>query len=844
MFFISSDDKVSMGTQVNTFMIGEYDEALSLQNEMQKNSKALAWSNVSKTHASITQPPSTSTPKPPSKGTSAHEAPTIHKSDTLDDGSGDTSCNIPMIKLSSTEKENLSAPWKYSLIAKVLGRKVGLQYCQAHLHRLWSLEGTVDIIDLGYGFFLLKFSLPTDYIKVFKGVPWLIHGYYISLRPWVPNFKPSEATITHAKVWVRLPELPIEYYDKEVLLQIGAAIGRTIKIDPITEKQARGRFARMCVEVDLKHSLLPQIKLGELQQKIEYEGYVEQLQQDYSPCPPLIANPTHSYSSSHTKFVHPNPLGAPNASQNVASNNRKTSIDATWLRVPCWQRKCPQKTETDSGSQGPKVPKEKAMTGTGLSSSGSRFSVLELENHLDPAVEPKPSKGKSEHTSVSTSSPHNGKNIGSKLGQKQCPKAGEGKSLSAALPIAATKLSMPEETLSNHVEASVEPKVLSRLCNPMSVKQPQDSLKQVQKPHTSSPLLSSTLSSSKVVASSFSKGQQPTQDDEVYLPLPASFRTTSTPTEIWSPRCSNLVMKNASCTAPTSLSLNQPQPTKQSAIPQLSPMPDATIQFHSEVMQRSTKQRKIKSIPGLVQLFQELSTESSPTVFSIDSAISDIEISVSISPLPTGKANHHSISFSPSKTNHNMHPLPKGQAGTYQNVSKAIPEPHPKKLLCWNCRGAGELKFMRAIKDLIKLHEPSIVVLLEPKISGGDADQVIKEIGFSGQYHIDPEGFAHGIWILWQTEDVRAEVTSSTPHQIHLSVQVLSEAFDGMLCGVGADTDALNGIPYEVDDNLEPFTQHWDSSFFYTSESLMYPPTSEWVPFSKEVEVGQISSWA
>ncbi|XP_034703548.1 uncharacterized protein LOC117927926 [Vitis riparia] len=150
-----------------------------------------------------------------------------------------------MIKLSSTEKENLSAPWKYSLIAKVLGRKVGLQYCQAHLHRLWSLEGTVDIIDLGYGFFLLKFSLPTDYIKVFKGVPWLIHGYYISLRPWVPNFKPSEATITHAKVWVRLPELPIEYYDKEVLFQIGAAIGRTIKIDPITEKQARGRFARI-----------------------------------------------------------------------------------------------------------------------------------------------------------------------------------------------------------------------------------------------------------------------------------------------------------------------------------------------------------------------------------------------------------------------------------------------------------------------------------------------------------------------------------------------------------------------------------------------------------------------
>ncbi|RVX00346.1 hypothetical protein CK203_024658 [Vitis vinifera] len=251
---------------------------------------------------------------------------------------------------------------------------------------------------------------------------------------------------------------------------------------------------------------------------------------------------------------------------------------------------------------------------------------------------------------------------------------------------------MPEETLSNHVEASVEPKVLSRLCNPMSVKQPQDSLKQVQKPHTSSPLLSSTLSSSKVVASSFSKGQQPTQDDE----------------------------------------FEPAQPTKQSAIPQLSPMPDATIQFHSEVMQRSTKQRKIKSIPGLREHLTLAYWK--------------------------GKSSQHKLQSS--KTNHNMH-------------------------LCQKDRQEHTRTSQKPSLNLIQ------------------------------------RNFYVGI-VVEQTEDVRAEVTSSTPHQIHLSVQVLSEAFDGMLCGVGADTDALNGIPYEVDDNLEPFTQHWDSSFFYTSESLMY----------------------
>ena len=826
MFFISSDDKASMGKQVNTSMISAYNEALSLQNAMEENIKALAWSNVSKAL---------------SKETTPHEASTFPNSDTLDDGSDNTGCSIPIIELSSTEKDNLSAPWKYSLIAKVLGREMALQYCQGRLHRLWSLEETMDIIDLGYGFFLLKFSLPDDYNKVFKGAPWLIHGCNISLRPWVPNFKPSQVTITHATVWVRLPELPIEYYDKEVLLRIGAAIGRTVKIDPITEKQARGRFARLCVEVDLRRSLLPQIKLGELWQKIEYEGHVEQLQQDHS---------TNCHSSSLTKWADQNPLrSTSNASQNLVSNNRNTSTNATWLQAPGWNRKCLQETERDSGSQGPKVPKERAMAETGLASSGSRFSVLELENHLDPADEPKTSKGKSEYTSMSTSSTYNGKNIGSNhgMGQKQCPKAGEGKSLSAAetfspaknVQLAGTELPMPE-ALTGHVGASVEPTVPSRLHNPKSVKQPQDSLKQLQKPHTSSLPLSSTLSSSKVVASSFTNDLQQIQDNKVYLPLPSSLCNISTPTELRSLRHSNLGMKSASCSAPTSLNLNQPQPSKQNAIPQLSPVPDPTIQFHSEVMQRSTKHREIKNIPGLVQ---ELSTESSPTVFSIESAISDIEIGVSISPLPTGKANQHSISFTPSQTNHNMHPFLKGQAEKYQSISKAIPESLPKKLLCWNCRGAGDLKFMRAIKDLIQQHNPSILVLLEPKISGGDAEKVIKEIGLSGQYCIHPEGFAHGIWILWLTEDVHIEVTSSSPHQIHFSVQVLSEAFNSMLCDVGSETHSLNGMmPYGVVDSLEPFSQLWGPTLFYTSENLMHPPTSEWVPFSKEVEVGQFSS--
>ena len=36
---------------------------------------------------------------------------------------------------------------------------------------------------------------------------------FLAIRPWEPYFKTSEAKMSSVAVWVRLPELPIEFYD-------------------------------------------------------------------------------------------------------------------------------------------------------------------------------------------------------------------------------------------------------------------------------------------------------------------------------------------------------------------------------------------------------------------------------------------------------------------------------------------------------------------------------------------------------------------------------------------------------------------------------------------------------
>ncbi|KAI3893299.1 hypothetical protein MKX03_035968, partial [Papaver bracteatum] len=54
--------------------------------------------------------------------------------------------------------------------------------------------------------------------------PWFNSGHHLSMRRWTPNFKSSIAYVNTSVVWARLPELPLEYFDKFVLEKVGAKI--------------------------------------------------------------------------------------------------------------------------------------------------------------------------------------------------------------------------------------------------------------------------------------------------------------------------------------------------------------------------------------------------------------------------------------------------------------------------------------------------------------------------------------------------------------------------------------------------------------------------------------------
>lgn len=73
-------------------------------------------------------------------------------------------------------------------------------------------------------------------------------------------------------VWVRFSELPLELFDEESSICYGKHVGKTMKIDKITLQADRGKYARVCMEVDLSEPLVPFISILGCLQRVEYEG--------------------------------------------------------------------------------------------------------------------------------------------------------------------------------------------------------------------------------------------------------------------------------------------------------------------------------------------------------------------------------------------------------------------------------------------------------------------------------------------------------------------------------------------------------------------------------------------
>ncbi|KAI7985130.1 Uncharacterized protein LOK49_LG14G02120 [Camellia lanceoleosa] len=180
--------------------------------------------------------------------------------------------SIPSIALSKEEIDRIRNPWQNSLIVKLMGRSLGYTYLMDRLKNIWKLNSTFIGIDLGNHFFLMKFQDVADLNKVLNEGPWFVGRNFLAIRHWEPDFQPEKASLSTIVVWIRLHSLPIEYFDNQILRRIGNKLGKVLKVDFYTENRDRGRFARLCIQIDMAKPLIAKLLVGSILIKIAYEG--------------------------------------------------------------------------------------------------------------------------------------------------------------------------------------------------------------------------------------------------------------------------------------------------------------------------------------------------------------------------------------------------------------------------------------------------------------------------------------------------------------------------------------------------------------------------------------------
>lgn len=127
---------------------------------------------------------------------------------------------------------------------KVFGKTVGYHFLHTHLLSLWKPAGHIDCVDLGKDFFLVRFRVKEDYLRVLNSGPWFVGNHYLSIRCWEPNFRPSLASVSSVVVWV----------------------------DTHTAAESWGGFARLYVQISLDRPLIKLLRIGGLEQLVLYKG--------------------------------------------------------------------------------------------------------------------------------------------------------------------------------------------------------------------------------------------------------------------------------------------------------------------------------------------------------------------------------------------------------------------------------------------------------------------------------------------------------------------------------------------------------------------------------------------
>ena len=94
--------------------------------------------------------------------------------------------------------------------------------------------------------------------------------------------------------------------------------------------------------------------------------------------------------------------------------------------------------------------------------------------------------------------------------------------------------------------------------------------------------------------------------------------------------------------------------------------------------------------------------------------------------------------------------------------------------IVWNSRGVLKPNFQKHVRDLVGIHNPAIMVIMETRLGGERAREITDRLPFDGAIITETIGRTGGLWLLWNSDMVEIDQLATIEQEIHVEVKVLS----------------------------------------------------------------------
>ncbi|GLJ44536.1 hypothetical protein SUGI_0935150 [Cryptomeria japonica] len=150
---------------------------------------------------------------------------------------------IQTIDVSEEIEKDINFLKDLAIICRFIGPRTDRKSIERWIEETWKTSQITKFMPKG--FFIVVFASEEERQKILEGGLWTMNNKPLYIQKWYRNFNPLKMEPYEKPIWIRLNNLPMEYWSKEGLEKIGRSMGTLMEIDAEITTGNSYLYARM-----------------------------------------------------------------------------------------------------------------------------------------------------------------------------------------------------------------------------------------------------------------------------------------------------------------------------------------------------------------------------------------------------------------------------------------------------------------------------------------------------------------------------------------------------------------------------------------------------------------------